>query len=513
MPAPMEGSMQHTLDAAPQASARALASAHLWPSLFLAALALLTRLPFQSQLLYHWDSVNFARALERFDVASGQPHAPGYPLYIVLGHLAARLAGGAQAGYVALAVLGSAIAVVALYDLGRRMWGARVGLLAGLLLLSSPLFWFYGEVALPHALDAAAVVIAATLCWRVWHGERQLALFLALWLGLIGGFRQQTLVFMFPLALLAWSGLPLRTLLALWVVLGLTVLAWMLPLLMLSGGAGRYFAVVSEYTSAFNAGTSVFMGAGWPGVSSNLGKLARYTLWGWAFGLTPALAGLWPLWRARSALLRDRRLWFLLAWATPCLAFYTLIHMGQQGLIFVYLPVLMLLSAAAGLSSGTRAGTWLLVAWVACNGLLFLATPTYPLQGRLKVLSLATIRDHDALLRGEIAAVHANLPAGAVLLADEWRFPEYYLPEVPLVRYPTRLFAYGEPLRLSSAEAQALEEATALAWYEPAIDEVNRAADRTALLPEHSGVRLRILRRSADERFRLSATGITVEAP
>ena len=144
------------------------------PPVVLVLLALLTRLPLQSRMLYHWDSVNFALAVQKFDMTIGQPHAPGYLLYVMLGRAAAALTGSAERGYVLLAIIGTALAACALYDLGRRLWNPRVGWFAALLLLSSPMYWFYGEVALPHALDALMVIVAATLSWRVWRGEARL---------------------------------------------------------------------------------------------------------------------------------------------------------------------------------------------------------------------------------------------------------------------------------------------------------------------------------------------------
>ncbi len=41
-------------------------------------LGLVSRLPFRSEILYHWDSVNFAYAIEEFNIAKEQPHPPGY---------------------------------------------------------------------------------------------------------------------------------------------------------------------------------------------------------------------------------------------------------------------------------------------------------------------------------------------------------------------------------------------------------------------------------------------------
>lgn len=472
-----------------------------WASILLLVLiGVLSRLPFQSQVLYHWDSINFARALEHFDIAQGQPHAPGYLLYVLLGRGAAWLTGDAQTAYVLLAILGSALAAAALYDLGRQMWDVRVGWVAALLLLSSPLFWFYSEVALPHTLDALAVIVAAALSWRAWHGERRAALLLAFWLGLAGGFRPQTLVFLFPLAVIACIRLPLQWIAGALIILGVTVLAWLVPLFALSGGMANYLHIVSSYSEHFNRSTSVFLGAGWSGVSYNLDKLFRYTLWGWALGGVLMALGIWWLRRPLHVVVRSWRVWLLVLWAVPCLLFYTLIHMGQQGLIFVYLPILMLLSARASteVMQRWRWGIAVVMACIVGNALLYLFASSQLPPGQFKVLSLATAREHDALVQAQIDVVRNDLPPDAVLLSRSWRFPEYYVPEVPLVRY--------EPDGPKTAEDHAhIERATMLAWYEPDLDLNNQAQNRTMFLEEHNGVQLRVLERAPDEQFYVMA--------
>jgi 4-amino-4-deoxy-L-arabinose transferase-like glycosyltransferase len=527
---------------------RGSAALWAWPGLLLLTLA--TRLPLQSDWLYHWDSINFALALERFDIAQGQPHAPGYLLYVLAGRGAAALTGDAQRGYVLLAMLGSALAAIALFDLGRRLWDVQTGWLAALLLLFSPLFWFYGEVALPHTLDALAVIGAATLSWRVAQGEQRLALPLALWLGLAGGMRQQTLVFMLPLALVAGWRAPWRWRIAALTALTLTVLLWLIPLLQLSGGLGRYLAIVGSYSATFDRPTSVLLGASWQGLQHNLDKLARYTLWGWAGGLA-LLPGLLvrlvsgphprlrsPLSRfAGEGLVRMTRLsrrnrgWGLpmfgegaggaglsiaglfALWMLPCLLFYSLIHMGQQGLIFVYLPALLLLSARGGALAleRWRWGAALPALALLVNLALYLAAPVELLPGRFKVLSQATIRRHDAEIAAQIEAVRRDLPPGALLLADEWRFPQYYLPEVALLPYRHPDDETPVAIELDATQQAQLAQATALAWYEPTLDGYNRAPEQTTLAAERQGVRLRVLTRTADQRFYVTSSGFGVE--
>jgi len=53
-------------------------------ALCLLLITILSRIPFRSQVLYHWDSVNFAFAMQRFDVAAEQPQPPGYIAYVWL---------------------------------------------------------------------------------------------------------------------------------------------------------------------------------------------------------------------------------------------------------------------------------------------------------------------------------------------------------------------------------------------------------------------------------------------
>jgi len=124
-------------------------------------LTVLSRIPFRSRILYHWDSVNLAFAMQKLDVAAEQPQPPGYILYVWLARLVDALLHDPQTSMVLLSILASGLAVVALYRLGRALFDERTGLAAALFLASSPLFWFYGEIALPHTVDALFVILAA----------------------------------------------------------------------------------------------------------------------------------------------------------------------------------------------------------------------------------------------------------------------------------------------------------------------------------------------------------------
>src|SRR5262245_7477501 len=53
----------------------------------LSLLTVLSRLPYRARIPYNWDAVQFALALNEYDISKHQPHPPGYILYVALGHL------------------------------------------------------------------------------------------------------------------------------------------------------------------------------------------------------------------------------------------------------------------------------------------------------------------------------------------------------------------------------------------------------------------------------------------
>ena len=411
-------------------------------ALHLAALFLvgfLSRLPFTSRILYHWDSVNFALSLYHFDVAADQPQVPGYILYVMLGRLVNALVGDPQVALVGISLVSSGLAVAMFYLLGRTMFSQETGLIAALFLASSPLFWFYGEIALPHSLDTLAVILVTWMLYRAIRGETRFALPAFVALAIAGGLRPQTQVFLMPLALFAAWRLGWRWTLPAIVAMGFVDLLWFVPLVASAGGLFRYFEIFGGFADRFNETSSVFT-AGVSGLQRNLRKLGMYTLYGWSLALIPAMVyglGRIPRW---SKLLRRRRFWFLLLWIAPSVLYYTLIHMGQQGLVFVFLPALLLISAE---SLHRLVGRWQSVQWglvegvIALQAIIFLAFPSYPLGGdRFKILTWDTIRQHDRYYQERLEVVRQQFPPEqTVVMGAAWRHLEYYLSEYPLIRF------------------------------------------------------------------------------
>ena len=227
-------------------------------SIVLFAVTILTRLPFTSRFLYSQDSVQFALALEKYDVYLHQPHPPGYFLYVMAGKLINHFIQDANASFVLISLLASGLTVVVVYCLGRAVFDERIGWWAGVLAITSPLLWFYGEVALSYSVAAFFNSWIALLCWQALHSDSKRVYFSALLLGIGAGIRQEILIFMFSLWVFCFVNLGWRRVVIALLILGVTVGSWFVPMLVLSGGPDRYFSAVHELWEFHNSRLAIW---------------------------------------------------------------------------------------------------------------------------------------------------------------------------------------------------------------------------------------------------------------
>ena len=194
-------------------------------------ITIITRIPSTSKLLYHTDSVHFALALQKYDITVHQPHPPGYFLYVMLGRLLNLVIGDANTVFVSISIVFSGLAVVTIYFLGKEVYNGRTGLIAAMLAITSPNLWFHGEVALSYMVEAFFSTAVALLCWRMWKGEYKYIWLSVIALGIAGGIRQNTIVFLLPLWLFSVRKAPIRKVVLSVLLLGLVCLLWFVPML------------------------------------------------------------------------------------------------------------------------------------------------------------------------------------------------------------------------------------------------------------------------------------------
>jgi Dolichyl-phosphate-mannose-protein mannosyltransferase len=475
----------------------------------LACLTVLSRLPYRARMLYNWDAVQFALALREYDVVKHQPHPPGYILYVGLGRLVDAWLGDATAAYVTLAVAFSGLTTFVVYVLARSVYDRATALTAAAVLAVSPLFWFYGSVGLTYAGEALFASLVAYFAFRSLDGSEMDAWLAAAYLGLAGGMRQSMLLLLFPLWLIAacLGARRARTVPIGVGVLAAVVLAWLVPMIRLTGGVERYLEASRKLADSVVLPTSVVAGA-----AETTVRMSRYLLESVLVGLGPlALAVLLLPWYVRRHGW-GRREWLVTAWIAPPVLVYTLVHFGQAGYVLTFLPALVVLlsrvlvtafAQAAVLARHPRVRTVVTAAAVAgvvlVNGAFFVNAR--PLPRNFDVVkpawqqaaeddafdwifsrTAAALREHEEVVRTFVGAIRGLYPPEETVVVTElgntrsypWlRHAMFYLPEYSIFELrvgdlPAGYYApqlSSEMVRLPDSTVRLPARARRLVWF------------------------------------------------
>ena len=490
----------------------------------LAALTVVSRLPYRARMLYNWDAVQFALALNEYDVVKHQPHPPGYILYVALGRLVNHFLQDPTAAYVVLAVAFSGLTTFVVYYLARAAYDRPTALASATLVAVSPLFWFYGAVGLTYAGEGLFACIVAYFSFRALRGGEADSWLAAGYLGLAGGLRQSALLLLFPL----WLGATLvgvrrtRTTLIGVAIVGVAVLAWFVPMIWATGGLERYIAASRDLAETVVRPTSILgVGAG----DATL-RMGRYMLESVVVGLGPlALAVVLVPWYLRRHGAGARE-WLLVVWVAPAILVYTLVHFGQAGYVLTFLPALviflshvMLTALGSALAARPRLRVAVAAAVVALvvlvNGSFFVsarpvprdfdrAKPEWVQRAQDEAFdwifsrTAAALREHEAVIETFVTAIRALYePEDTVIITElgnprsyPWmRHAMYYLADYPLydLRVGGLLTGFYAP-KLSSAmipvpdsEIRLAPTTKRLVWF---VDHWNPTARRPPGLEE-----------------------------
>ena len=342
---------------------------------------LAAHLPFLAPSLEDIDSINFALGLRDFDVASHQPHPPGYPVYVALGRISlaavtsfAPALETVRAEALALAVwsaAGGAAALIASHALFAALGGPRgLALWATALLAVCPLFWISGLRPLSDLSGLGLALIAQALIVRG-PVRPSLGVAGAFMAGLAAGVRVQTLALTAPLLILAGirdPGFAIRRALGSLAAFAAGILVWLVPLVAISGGPDGYLRALSAQAGEDFAWVDML----WANPTPRRLAFSLYETFVLPWSAIPlaALVGLVAVGGAIVALVRDRRaVLFLLAAFGPYLVFHLLL---QETFTVRY--ALPLLPA---------------VAWLAVRGAMALGPPRHVLAGALVAAAAA----------------------------------------------------------------------------------------------------------------------------
>jgi hypothetical protein len=437
------------------------------PTVVLVAIAAaLALFPARSRVPFAWDPVNFALALDRIDLLQHQPHPPPAVGYVVAGRLFRAVVGDANLALVAWNLLMTALTVVVLFVFAVRAapsHAERHGWLAVAVLLGSPLLWFYGCVAEIYATEMALMLVVAYGCLRLFQGSPPHAYLCAAALAVLGAFRPSGVLFVLPLAAVAFWRLRTPARLRACALFAALTAAWAVPLL-LTVGPATYLSNSWGHFVRTAGPTSAFTGAS----ARELNRHVRDAAVTLASGLGPFGVLVWPLFLfVRRPRWRPAKVVILLTalWALPCLLFYVLVHMAKPGYLLPLVPVLCL-AAAFHYGQEPRATVrWMIALLHVVAGALFflVARPwtgaeigeglrysgkTLPQKARSDLNGIYfptrhTIEQGDRQLEEFQGAVQAACHGahGSVIVGEDgpglnWRRLMYAFPEAVVVRVP-----------------------------------------------------------------------------
>ena len=328
----------------------------------------LTRWPVARPAAFDFDEVGYLEMIRerRFPTQ--------HTLFLAAANALGRLVGDPYRGFVALDVVVSALALVAVWWFLRALVRPATAAAAAAMLGASPLFWSYGAMAGNYTAIPLVGSILLGIAWRAPRPWHPFAAAVALAVGT--GYRQDIGTFWLPVfVVILWRHRWMAAAQAGLLFTSLN-LAWFVPMLMDAGGWDAYREATGKF--AHNAG---YLNSVW-----NLGLIdatLRYAFKAaMALLLTfgPALLAV-PRGLARLARLPGgpRLGGLILLAALPALGMHLLVHFGVPGYAFHYVPGLLALVAlgVGRLAGEARDGAPVrLIALTAVLAAAFLLYPT-----------------------------------------------------------------------------------------------------------------------------------------
>jgi hypothetical protein len=304
---------------------------------------LISRWPFRSHSLFSWDSANYAFALLRIDIAAHRPHPPGYLGYVLGARILNVAIGDPNQSLVAWNILVTALAAVVMASFAAEVGATartRVRTTVGAVafFVTSPLLWFYSEVAEIYPSEVLVTLLVAYSAWRTVRGRPNYLYWCAAALAVAAVFRLTAAILMFPLALRAWFTVDsshrrraalLLGGLAAGVAIGFLCIQPDLP-----GILWRHFLSSTSETRLMGGHTGVARA-----LNRNVRDTANAAIA--ALGAVNTIALI--AWLAASRRLPaglDRLT--VGCWIVPWLATFTIIHIGKSGYVLPLLPLAVL---------------------------------------------------------------------------------------------------------------------------------------------------------------------------
>jgi len=390
-----------------------------------------------------WDPIQFALALNKFDMPRHSPHPPGYLLHIAIAYILKTMGIDPQHAIISSSIIISmAVIVVVFIFLTRLRINQWIALVFSIAVALHPLMLTYGTNGSVYPMDALFFPLLLLLAMRALDSpdKKGLYVWFFMW-GLSGGARQNITLFMLPLAiyLLIKRRVDLKILAKSLGVAALGLMLWLLPLLWLTHGPRPLIhAFSAQFFSGWGHSLSMLYGASWPMVKMNLLTLLRWSVL--AFNIFILLI---PV--AFSGRQKKPALFVLLLGILPPYAWFILMYIGKPGHLVFGVPLIAILAAMGAQNLFDRSKTSryigltisllfpIVLAWQ------FFAGPAwiYRLDAPITYKIRAYQDQKTGILLRTIQKTTKNAPNSAMVICRDgdlsFRQAMFYLPKLPVV--------------------------------------------------------------------------------
>jgi hypothetical protein len=426
-------------------------------------IGLITRFPTRTKYLYSSDSVQFALAMDNFNIIRHQPHPPGYLLFVWAGKALRLFTVDANDAFILWNILAFSITALIVfcfaYDL-RGDAGLNRALVAWFLCLANVLTWFHSSTAEIYISELFTTSAVAYFSWLLLRGNKSMIYILPITLAVCGAFKLTGMIFLAPLAIYALLKAPVKKGKLLSVFLFLFCISAFFVPIILRHGISAYFHSLWETFALAGTGSSVFSGR-IRALVRNFRDVAYYC--SLAAGLiNVAILFYFVVRRAPGKPEKEKFLFFSL-WCAPYLLFFIFVHIANIGYVLPLVAPFAILIADFFSRRVTRAVllgiATLSVFFSVCHFLI--VSPVPPLligEGlefqqktwRQRVLSQvnlftyptrSTLRKADAIMEWMIRAEKQacqELEHPILITAGDhylsWRKLQYYFPQNTVVR-------------------------------------------------------------------------------
>lgn len=300
------------------------------------------------------DSVQYTLGSMDFSLHQGNPPPPGYFLYVMSGKFLNIFFNEPQHAMVMISVIYSGLIAVVLFILGRQLFGTAAGILAALLFLTSPVFWYKGITIYGHLNAGFFLLLTAFFCYQVIRGEEKFIYFASISYALLVGNRPQEFPMLILLFLFTLYFVRHKAQIASVLLFMIVSLMWFIPLIKMSGGLSAYLKDIIP-AAAGSREYSVFSGAVLAKLNANLIRMGMYFQRTFFLGIVPLFYYLGKLFYLPN-FYNDRKVQFLSLLIFPTLLFNVFIRFSEVGHGMAWaLTVLLLVAESTVVISGDTA--------------------------------------------------------------------------------------------------------------------------------------------------------------